>query len=146
MQHTEPPTRPSSREALLRQIEAAFGDVKLGGGVSLHQADAIDDYESPEEIARVRALDTEERWQDIPDEKLLRFPSVIPFFDAEGFRFYFPRFMTFALFHPKSESAVPDTAIYWAEECAHECGLSALLNNEQWAAVRAFAAFHAEST
>ena len=127
MQHGDHQNRIALRDALLRQIEAAFGNVRLGGGRSMHQADAIDDYEDDNVIAKARDLDTEVRWQDVSDDKLVRFQSVLPFLDAEGFRFYFPRFMTFALRHADSESAVPDTAIYWSDMDARPRRSSAIV-------------------
>ena len=84
-------------EELLAEIEATFGAVRLGDGTSLHQADALDDYSPPEVVAAARSLDTEERWQGIPDEKVDQFDHTLPFMDAEGFRFHIPRFMVSAI-------------------------------------------------
>lgn len=144
MQRGDDPNRNKSRDRLLRRIEAAFGGVRLGGGRSLHQVDAMDDYEEDDVVAKARELDTEVRWQDVSDDKLVRFAGALPFLDAEGFRFYFPRFMTFALRHPDSDSAVPDTAIYWSDMDARPGDQRRLLTEEQKAVIRAFAAFHAD--
>jgi hypothetical protein len=84
-------------EDLLAEIEATFGPVRLGDGTSLHQADALDDYSPPDVVAAARSFDTEERWQDIPDDKVDHFDHALAFMDAEGFRFHVPRFMVSAV-------------------------------------------------
>ena len=142
-QHEAPADREATRAVLIERIEAAFANVALGGGRSMHQADAVDDYEPEDVVAKARALDTEERWQDIADEKVARFPSVLPFFDPEGFRFHYPRFMIFALRNEDSESASPDTAIFSSDIEGWPDRFS-LFNEEQKEVVRAFRAFYAD--
>lgn len=53
-------------------------------------------------------MDTELRWQDIPDEKLERLADTLAFLDAKGLRFYLPRFMLYALEH---EGRPDDTGV-----------------------------------
>jgi len=96
MPHDVP--QPEVRQ-LLAEIEAAFGDVRLGDGISLHQARALDDYETDEVVAAARALDAVARWQDITDDKLDRLNDTLAFMDAAGFRYHLPRFMTWSLTH-----------------------------------------------
>jgi hypothetical protein len=84
---------------LIADIEGAFGDVGLGDGRSLHQADAIDRYRPDSEIEAARKMDSEQRWQDIPDEKVEKFNMALAFMDAAGFRFHMPRFMVYSLTH-----------------------------------------------
>jgi hypothetical protein len=133
--------REAERLRLIREVEAAFNGVALGNGVSLHQARAMDDYASDAEVAAARAMDTEERWQEVPDEKLDRLADTLPFMDAEGFRFYLPRFMLFALKHSEgseySSSWACGTAIYWSD-LRDTTGKHALLTREQREAVRTF--------
>jgi hypothetical protein len=137
--------REAERLRLIRDVEAAFDGVALGNGVSLHQARAMDDYAPDAEIAAARALDTEDRWQDVPDKKLDRLSDTLPFMDAERFRFYLPRFMLFALTHrggseyPGSWAA--DTAIYWSDprQSADKIGL---MTPRQREVVQAFNAFY----
>lgn len=142
MQHEVTHDREATRAALIGRIESAFANVALGGGRSMHQADAIDDYEPDDEVAKVRALDTEQRWQDIPDDKVAGFPSVLHFFDPEGFRFHYPRFMVFTLRNEDSDSASPDTAIYCSDIEKRPDQFS-LFSEEQKSVVRAFRAFYA---
>src|SRR4051794_10621110 len=98
------------RQQLLDDIEAAFGDVRLGEGVSLHQARAIDDYKGADEIAEARKLDTEERWQDISDATIDELSDTLTFLDADGFRFYIPRFIVYVLTDASGERGS------WADE------------------------------
>ena len=137
--------REAERQRLVRQVVAAFNDVRLGNGVSLHQARAMDDYAGDAEVAAARVLDTESRWQDVTDEKLDRLADTMPFMDAEGFRFYLPRFMLFALEH----RGRPEYSGSWAKDVAinnadlrDTTGRHDLMTEEQRAAVRAFAEFY----
>jgi hypothetical protein len=143
MQHEGTFKRDAERDSLIARIEAAFGHVRLGEGVSLHQARAMDDYESEATIASVRTFDTEHRWQDVSDEKLDRLSDTLPFMDAEGFRFYMPRFMTFALRNEGSGSWARDTAIYWSDTRERAGDHLALLSDEQRDVIRAFCEFYA---
>ena len=136
--------RDAERQRLVSQIEAAFDGVALGRGTSLHQARAIDDYEPEGVVAEARNADTESRWQGISDEKVEALWDALSFLDAEGFRFYIPRFMVYALHHHRasSPSASPasDSAIYAAE--SHDSYTAqSLLSPPQREALRAFAAF-----
>lgn len=103
----------NTREQLVQEIEAAFADVDLGGGATLHEAATFEgtDYASAEERARVRALDPETRWQEIPDTKLDQFADRFCF-DEEGFRFYLPAFMRWHLRHPAGLGAGRGGALF----------------------------------
>lgn len=93
------------KAALIELITAAFQNVERGDGVSLHEADVLDDYGSDEECAAARLLDTEERWQEVPESKINRRYSRLSFLDAEGFRFYSPVYMLWALKHRKTRDS-----------------------------------------
>lgn len=93
-------------------IEAAFGDAALADGLSLHQAEALDHLQLPEVVRRARGLDTEERWQDIPDEKVEEFHFALTYLDPEGLRFHLPRYMVYALEHPGLDNPAVDAAVY----------------------------------
>lgn len=97
---------------MANQIQEAFGDVRLGEGLSLHQAQALDHMELPEAVRRARRLDTEQRWQDVPDAKVEQFHYALTYLDPEGLRFYLPRFMIFSLQHPGLDSPAVDAAVY----------------------------------
>ena len=84
------------KAALIEEIVAAFDGVSREGGVSMSEAEVIDDYGSDEERATARLSDTEARWQDVPDEQLaLNWP--FHFFDPIGFRYYTPAYLVYYL-------------------------------------------------
>jgi len=98
---------------VVRAIEKAFDGVLRGNGITLHQADAIDDRASEEEQLQARRLDIDSRWQDVPDELIARFSSQLSFVDGEGFRYYIPAFMRWAITHYEtSNSFTIDSTIY----------------------------------
>ena len=133
--------RDANRQALITRIEAAFDGVELGEGLSLHQGRALDDYEPPEVVADARADDTEERWQDISDEKVERLWDALGFLDAEGVRFYLPRYMVYAQRHyGRSSSPASDSALYHSD-LRDSTGRHALLSPAQRQVVQAFAEF-----
>lgn len=74
-------------------IEAAFADVKLGGGVGLFEAQGLDDYADAATCARYRADDEKDDWRRISSESLRRCNSSLSFFDAEGMRFHLPAYL-----------------------------------------------------
>lgn len=82
---------------LIAEVKAAFDGVAREDGITLHEAKAIDDWKSPDELHDARRLDTEQRWQDVAGEDLLECESALSFFDAKGFRYYLPAFMLFGL-------------------------------------------------
>jgi hypothetical protein len=53
---------------VIAEITRAFAGVRLDGGVTLHQARAIDDWESKERQLAVRDNDQERHWQEVTDE------------------------------------------------------------------------------
>jgi hypothetical protein len=99
-------------EELLRAIHEVFGKVQLGAGLSLHQAGAMDLMLTPEEVQQSRRLDSETRWQDIPDAKVEEFHYALTFMDPEGMRFHLPRFLVYSLEHPGLDSPAVDAAVY----------------------------------
>src|SRR4051812_37598398 len=89
----------SRREALIAEVTAAFDGVSREDGTTLHEADAIDDWKSDAECRVARRLDTEGRWQNVPDEDIWACCSALSFLDAKGFRYYLPAFMIYGLKH-----------------------------------------------
>jgi hypothetical protein len=99
-------------QELIEQIHTVFGSAELGNGLSLHQARAMDRLQPPEDVLEARPLDTEERWQEIPDGKVEEFHYALTFMDPVGLRFHLPRYMVFALEHPGLDSPAVDAAVY----------------------------------
>jgi hypothetical protein len=89
----------SRRDELIAEIAAAFDGVSREDGTTLHEAEAIDDRKSDEECRAARRLDTEQRWQDVPDKDIWACCSALSFLNAKGFRYYLPAFMVYGLRH-----------------------------------------------
>jgi hypothetical protein len=89
----------SRRSALIDEITAAFDGVSREDGTTLHEAEAMDDWKSPEEQRAARRLDREARWQDVPDKDISACCSALSFLNEKGFRYYIPAFMIYSLKH-----------------------------------------------
>lgn len=130
-------------------IETAFHDVKLDGGVTLHQREALDDYCSGEEFLAAAKMDPETRWQDIPRTRIEKLGVSLVFLDPEGIRFHLPAFMRCALqLWQESEYAdfsSSDMLIYGLDSGPCSTGYYEdsflLLNTMQNQAVAAYLAF-----
>ncbi|ESA35558.1 hypothetical protein N836_11205 [Leptolyngbya sp. Heron Island J] len=95
--------------ALIEEITQAFDGVSCGNGVTLHEAMVIDDYGSPAERAEARARDTEDKWQDVPEDDIRFSDAVLSFLDAKGFHYYLPAYMVWHL--RNIDNTDPD---YWS--------------------------------
>lgn len=98
---------------LIAEINAAFDGVCREDGITLHEALAIDDRKSFEEMKAARQFDTDQQWQTVRDEDLLACESALSFLDAKGFRYYLPAFMLQSLkdWQPDS-SGILDSCVY----------------------------------
>jgi hypothetical protein len=103
--------RNAVRDQLLADIALAFRDVTRGDGPSLHEA-ALEGTVAPESRLQARALDTDKSWQEVPEGSLQTFGSI-GWLDPQGFRYYAPALMSFALRnYETSDSLVIDLIIY----------------------------------
>ncbi|MCP4976836.1 MAG: hypothetical protein GY931_11800 [Maribacter sp.] len=103
------------KEALVELIETAFKNVRLGDGIGIFEAEAIDNYASEKETLKARAKDRKEwkNWTEIPREVIETFCSVLCFVDLEGMRFVLPAYMKFSVEnHKTNASASIDSPIY----------------------------------
>lgn len=99
-------------ETLTLQIGVAFADVTREDGVTLHEADVIDDYGSDEQRAAARQLDTDRHWSEVEDALIDTLPSAFSFLDDRGFRYYLPAYMCSALRNfDTTTSAARDTVL-----------------------------------
>jgi hypothetical protein len=83
-----------SRASLEAAIRDAFHGVQLGGGISLRQAEVLDNRGSRLSDAEFAALPGQEvtdDWPAVPAEELDS--EYIAHLDAEGLRYYLPAFM-----------------------------------------------------
>jgi hypothetical protein len=129
---------------IVEMVQLAFEDVRLGNGISLHQADVVDDYGTRAEFDAAKLHDPETRWQQIPTSKIERFCGSMTFLDSEGFRFYLPAFIIYGLntFNPDFGSMEADGVLFAAESYSdsHKDNF-AILNTEQLRAVASFLKF-----
>ena len=96
---------------LVKDIRGAFANVERGEGTTLSEARAMDDYCSPEEQKKARALDTDTRWWEIPNAKIEELYDAFTFLDAEGMRYYVAPFMIYDLENPESEWPAGDWVV-----------------------------------
>ncbi len=85
--------RTTKAEKLCLQVRNAFGEIKLGAGVGLHEGQAIDDYETDEARRQKRKKDETEAWEHIKSKHLNACYSSLSFFDPLGMRFHLPAFI-----------------------------------------------------
>ncbi|HEX8834290.1 MAG TPA: DUF6714 family protein [Abditibacteriaceae bacterium] len=88
------------------KIQAAFHDVKLGGGISLRQSKVIDNYGrgvTKAEFAALPRLDITDDWAALSADTLEEY-CCIPHLDAEGFRYYIPAYMLSVLLRYENSS------------------------------------------
>lgn len=100
--------------SLLTDIENAFRGVTLGKGFGLHQARALEDFGSPEDIARARQEDRANwrKWEIMPDEAIEQRADALCFVDAHGFKFLLPAYMRYTVRNYRYSAAAIDSAIY----------------------------------
>ena len=126
--------RRAAAQEVCRAIEAAFAGVTLGGGVSLQEAQGLDDYADAETRAAYRANDEKDDWHRIPAEALNHCNSSLSFFDAEGMRFHLPAYLLADL---RGDYGC-GMAFCLTHLSEHSYSYFTLLSPEQRAAVRAF--------
>lgn len=85
--------RREALELLKGRIRIAFAGVRLGSGVGLREAQAIDGYADDGARARCRERDEKEDWQAIGTTDLRECNCSLSFFDAEGMRFHLPAYL-----------------------------------------------------
>lgn len=90
----------ADRAAVEAAIRAAFAGVRLGTGVSLRQAEAIDVWMEGYTWAQFDALpeaEVTDDWSLIPEDELRQ--DNVSHLDAEGLRYYLPALMLWLLDH-----------------------------------------------
>jgi hypothetical protein len=130
-------------QSVIEEIERAFDGVRLGEGVSLREADVIDDYGSDAQRKKARSKDELVDWRKISDASISHYSWCLSFFDAEGMRFHLPAYMRFVLKHYETSHSSSIHATLYALGCGGE--RFGLLNQAQREAVRKFLAFVADS-
>ena len=126
-------------ENAIAEIETAFAGVQLGEGISLREADVIDDYGTDEERLAARAQDEVSDWRKISDELIEQHSYALCFMDPKGLRFHLPAHMRFTLRRYRDfESLSSDASI--SALCRSDCiiDLPPILTDLQLQAIRTF--------
>lgn len=128
------------RDVLAPIIIAAFKDVTLEDGISLHEADALDGYG---DTKAARLLDTEKSWMEVSLTEHRYNSAPLSFFDPKGFRFYLPAYMLWDLMNPGLSSNID---LVWfltlpENESSRRLEQYKILNEEQSIAVRKYLEF-----
>lgn len=93
-----------SPAVLLRQIENAFEGVTLEDGVTLHQTIVIDNYGCGDPLTEQIAGDERLDWRKLIDDRELQAVDGVGgmcFFDAKGFRFHLPAYLSAVAKNPE---------------------------------------------
>jgi len=130
---------PGIVEALTERIARAFDGVPRGTGVTWHEAEELDCYGTPEELAAARLVDTDQRWQEVREEWIETYSCAAYFLDPLGFRYYLPAIMIWSLRHgEQSRSATPDNILALLSRQDRQQWCEERLTAEQRSAVAAF--------
>lgn len=121
-------------EAVKDGIRTAFADERLGSGIGLWEAQAIDDYAHEQTQMEYRQRDEKTNWQLIPVDALNTCHSSLSFFDPEGMRFCLPAFLIADL-----EGTYINDVVFILTWPGYE--QFSLLNDQQIAAVRDYLRF-----
>lgn len=97
---------------IIQQVITAFENVKLEDGISLQEAQeifliedlaylafSINSSEAEALLAKANATDINSNWQEISEEKLIKFINSISsyYLDPKGWRYYLPAYMVWSL-------------------------------------------------
>jgi len=121
-----------NKDQIIESIKTAFRDVKLGDGIGLWEAQAIDDYKSEDVQRKKREADEKDDWLSFTPDILQRCHSSLSFFDANGMRFHLPAFIIGSL---KGEVDDPVFHLSQLDDCARS-KLTALSDEQRNAVVK----------
>lgn len=99
---------------LLKQISDAFEDVPRPN-ITKSVARALDDEWEVSEAreAVLHGADSETHWSELTDIDIEQFDDIFAFLDADGYRFYLPAYMAYALRrHRNSDSGAINHTIH----------------------------------
>lgn len=136
----------SNVKKIIDHIQAAFCNVRLEGGVSLHEAEVIDAYGTDAERSAARKKDNVDApWQDVPPNDIENHGSILSFVDSKGFRYYLPAFMTWTLRNFRRSNCMSIDSTIYALDLSTDTGIRkwqlerfSLLNQAQAKAIYEF--------
>ncbi|KPQ39198.1 MAG: hypothetical protein HLUCCO16_09150 [Phormidium sp. OSCR] len=139
-------------EELIALIDTAFEGVPQPQDLTLHVAEAHDDYDYGND-EEYRRLDYRGRWQDVPNEHIKACQSALSYLDKVGMRFYLPAFMVWYLRYFRTEEVWSDNTLYSLGTYGQNPGLAeyqkqrfSLFTPQQMRACAQFVKFCAKDT
>lgn len=131
----------NQREWLKAYIRSAFAGVSLEDGVDIHTAQYMDSYGCDADEFRLAAGCQRGNWECVDPQILRDRAWVLPFLDAQGFRFYLPIIMI-DIIDNGTASVLAETLFYnfnvTPDGKIKDQSFSALLNRSQRAAIVRF--------
>lgn len=133
---------------LIGIIEDAFNDVEQPVEITLHVAEAHDNYDYNHN-AEHRKKDYIGQWQRIPEDHLRNCTAALSFVDKIGIRFYLPAYMIWYLKNMGNiDAVIPDFPLYALDNNPSDTKLNnyheerfSLFNSEQLRACALFVKF-----
>lgn len=140
------------KDELIFIIDKAFDKVEQPTDITLHVAEAHDDYDYGHNSEH-RKKDYFGSWQTIPDDHLSECTAALSYLDKVGMRFYLPAYMTWYLKNMgKINTLVRDFPLYALDNHPNDSKLSeyhkerfSLFSTEQMLACALFVKFCANS-
>lgn len=139
------------KEELIKFIEEAFNGVEQPQEITLHVAEAHDDYDYDHNKEH-RKNDFIGRWQEIPSEHIKKSQNALSYVDKIGMRYYLPAYMVWYLKnYGNSDEVFTDHALYSLDNHPNDPRLSeyhkerfSLFNQQQLKACALFVKFCSE--
>jgi hypothetical protein len=136
------PDDAEQRRDLIQLITTSFDGVPRENGITLREADEIDNRSDEAERAYARNLDADESWQQVEPALIERYSSALFYLDARGFRYYLPAVMAWSVQHAHtSDSSTPDNLLCLLADEQRQRWCDQLLTPEQRQAVASFVEF-----
>ena len=142
-----------NKDKVIEMIESAFEGVPRPLEITLHVAEAHDNYDYGQDAIH-RQKDHQGPWQEIPDEHIEECQWALSHVDPVGFRYYLPAFMTWYLRnYTNAAKVMQDHALYALDPCVNDPELRlhkdqrvSLFSKEQLASCAVFVRFLAEDS
>lgn len=110
------------KNELISIIEAAFDGVPQPEEITLHVAEAHDDYDYSHNACH-RKSDFCGAWQSVPEEHLQKCQSALCYLEKIGLRFYLPAFMVWYLRNLGTDKVWTDSTLYAFDNYPNDNGL-----------------------
>ena len=108
---TNTPSTSDEQEKIISLIKEAFSDVPVPSKMTLHVAEAHDDYDYDHDTEH-RKKDHLGHWMDIPETHFLKCQNALAHLDKEGIQYYLPALMIWVLKNYKEDYWIISTTLY----------------------------------